>query len=56
MEDFFLGKATERLFLPIIRMTLPDLVDMNLPLEGVFHNCAIVSVQASATPATRRSS
>jgi 4-hydroxy-3-polyprenylbenzoate decarboxylase len=45
MEDFFLGKATERLFLPIIRMTLPDLVDMNLPLEGVFHNCAIVSVK-----------
>ncbi len=45
MEDFFLGKATERLFLPIIRMTVPDLVDMNLPLEGVFHNCAIVSVR-----------
>ena len=45
MEDFYLGKATERLFLPIIRMTLPDLVDMNLPLEGVFHNCAIVSVR-----------
>jgi 4-hydroxy-3-polyprenylbenzoate decarboxylase len=45
MEDFYLGKATERLFLPIIRMTLPDLVDMNLPLEGVFHNCAIVSVK-----------
>jgi 4-hydroxy-3-polyprenylbenzoate decarboxylase len=44
MEDFYLGKATERLFLPVIRMTLPDLVDMNLPLEGVFHNCAIVSV------------
>ena len=45
MEDFYLGKATERLFLPIIRMTVPDLVDMNLPLEGVFHNCAIVSVR-----------
>jgi 4-hydroxy-3-polyprenylbenzoate decarboxylase len=45
MEDFYLGKATERLFLPIIRMTVPDLVDMNLPLEGVFHNCAIVSVK-----------
>jgi 4-hydroxy-3-polyprenylbenzoate decarboxylase len=44
MEDFYLGKATERLFLPILRMTLPDLVDMNLPLEGVFHNCALVSV------------
>jgi 4-hydroxy-3-polyprenylbenzoate decarboxylase len=45
MEDFWLGKATERLFLPILKMTLPDLVDMNLPLEGVFHNCAIVSVR-----------
>lgn len=45
MEDFFLGKATERLFLPILRTTLPDLVDMNLPLEGVFHNCCIVSVR-----------
>lgn len=45
MEDFWLGKATERAFLPIIRMTVPDLVDMNLPLEGVFHNCAIVSVK-----------
>ncbi len=45
MEDYWLGKATERLFLPLIRMTLPDLVDMNLPLEGIFHNCAIVSVR-----------
>ena len=45
MEDFFLGKATERIFLPLIRTTVPDLVDMNLPLEGVFHNCAIVSVE-----------
>ncbi|MSO43730.1 MAG: menaquinone biosynthesis decarboxylase [Thermoleophilia bacterium] len=45
MEDFWLGKATERLFLPLITMTVPDLVDMNLPLEGVFHNCAIVSVK-----------
>jgi 4-hydroxy-3-polyprenylbenzoate decarboxylase len=44
MEDFFLGKATERVFLPIIRTMIPDLVDMNLPLEGVFHNCAVVSV------------
>lgn len=45
MEDFQLGKATERIFLPLIKTTLPDLVDMNLPLEGVFHNCAIVSVE-----------
>jgi len=45
MEDYWLGKATERMFLPLIRMTVPDMHDMNLPLEGVFHNCAIVSVR-----------
>jgi 4-hydroxy-3-polyprenylbenzoate decarboxylase len=45
MEDFWLGKATERIFLPLIRTTVPDIEDMNLPLEGVFHNCAIVSVK-----------
>ena len=45
MEDFFLGKATERIFLPLIRMTLPDLLDLNLPMEGIFHNCAIVSLR-----------
>jgi 4-hydroxy-3-polyprenylbenzoate decarboxylase len=42
-----LGKATERLFLPLLKMTLPELVDMNLPLEGVFHNCAILSIKKS---------
>ncbi|MHB1382494.1 MAG: menaquinone biosynthesis decarboxylase [Thermoleophilia bacterium] len=45
MEDCFLGKATERLFLPLIKMTMPEIVDMNLPLEGVFHNCAILSIR-----------
>jgi 4-hydroxy-3-polyprenylbenzoate decarboxylase len=45
MEDFWLGKATERIFLPLIKTTVPDIEDMNLPLEGVFHNCAIVSVK-----------
>lgn len=45
MEDFYLGKATERVFLPIIKMMLADLVDYNLPLEGTFHNCALVSVR-----------
>jgi len=47
MEDCFLGKATERLFLPLLKLTLPELVDMNLPLEGVFHNCAILSIKKS---------
>jgi 4-hydroxy-3-polyprenylbenzoate decarboxylase len=45
MEDFYLGKATERIFLPLVRMSVPDLVDMNMPMEGVFHNCILVSVK-----------
>jgi len=45
MEDAWLGKATERLFLPMIKMTLPEIVDMNLPVEGAFHNLAIVSIK-----------
>jgi 4-hydroxy-3-polyprenylbenzoate decarboxylase len=44
MEDAYLGKATERLFLPLLRITQPDVVDMDLPKEGGFHNCAILSV------------
>jgi 4-hydroxy-3-polyprenylbenzoate decarboxylase len=45
MEDAFLGKATERLFLPLLRVTLPEIVDMNLPVHGVFHNLAIISIK-----------
>ncbi|WP_025209262.1 menaquinone biosynthesis decarboxylase [Hippea sp. KM1] len=44
MEDCFLGKATERLFLPIIKKILPEIVDINLPVEGIFHNFAFVSI------------
>lgn len=47
MEDCFLGKATERLFLPLLKLTIPEMEDMNLPLEGVFHNCAIISIKKS---------
>ncbi|WP_322767478.1 menaquinone biosynthesis decarboxylase [Frankia sp. Cr1] len=43
-EDGPLGKATERIFLPLIRMMIPEIVDYDLPVEGVFHNCAIVSI------------
>lgn len=43
-EDGPLGKATERIFLPLLRMMIPDIVDYDLPVEGVFHNCAIVSI------------
>jgi 4-hydroxy-3-polyprenylbenzoate decarboxylase len=44
-EDYWLGKATERIFLPIIRVLLPEVVDMNMPAEGVFHNLVIVSIR-----------
>jgi len=44
-EDAWLGKATERIFLPAIRTTLPELVDYDLPIAGVFHNCCIVSIR-----------
>ena len=44
-EDVWLGKATERLFLPAIRMTMPEVVDYDLPVMGAFHNLAIVSVR-----------
>lgn len=47
MEDAWLGKATERIFLPLLRMVLPEVVDMNLPVEGGFHNLAIVSIKKS---------
>jgi 4-hydroxy-3-polyprenylbenzoate decarboxylase len=47
MEDAWLGKATERLFLPLLRAMLPEVVDMNLPVEGGFHNLAIVSIRKS---------
>ncbi|HXI55264.1 MAG TPA: UbiD family decarboxylase, partial [Polyangia bacterium] len=43
-EDAWLGKATERLFLPLLQMTFPEIIDMNLPVEGCFHNLCIVSI------------
>ncbi|NMB24827.1 MAG: menaquinone biosynthesis decarboxylase, partial [Firmicutes bacterium] len=45
MEDCYMAKATERIFLPILKLQMPELVDINLPLEGVFHNCAIISIK-----------
>ncbi|MDR3612379.1 MAG: UbiD family decarboxylase [Candidatus Obscuribacterales bacterium] len=43
-EDCYLGKATERIFLPMLQMLVPEIVDMNLPWEGVFHNCAVIAI------------
>jgi 4-hydroxy-3-polyprenylbenzoate decarboxylase len=43
-EDYYLGKASERIFLPMIRKTIPEIVDMHFPAEGIFHNLVVVSV------------
>ncbi|HYE10048.1 MAG TPA: menaquinone biosynthesis decarboxylase [Patescibacteria group bacterium] len=45
MEDCYMGKATERIFLPLLKMQHPEIIDFNFPLEGVFHNCVIVSIK-----------
>jgi 4-hydroxy-3-polyprenylbenzoate decarboxylase len=42
-----MGKAVERIFLPLMKLTIPELVDINLPIEGVFHNLMIVSIRKS---------
>ncbi|MGI9101868.1 MAG: UbiD family decarboxylase, partial [Terriglobales bacterium] len=47
MEDAWMGKAVERIFLPLMKLTIPELVDINLPIEGVFHNLMIVSIRKS---------
>ncbi len=44
-EDAYLGKATERIFLPLMKIMLPEIVDIDMPLEGGFHNCVIVSIR-----------
>jgi 4-hydroxy-3-polyprenylbenzoate decarboxylase len=44
-EDAWLGKATERIFLPAVKMSVPEIVDYDLPVAGAFHNCAIVSIR-----------
>jgi 4-hydroxy-3-polyprenylbenzoate decarboxylase len=44
-EDAWLAKATERIFLPAVKMTVPEIVDYDLPVSGTFHNCVIVSIR-----------
>jgi len=44
-EDAWLGKATERIFLPAVRQMVPEIVDYDLPVAGAFHNCVIVSIR-----------
>lgn len=45
MEDFYLGHATERIFLPLLKLTTPEIVDYHMPAEGVFHNLVLVSIR-----------
>jgi 4-hydroxy-3-polyprenylbenzoate decarboxylase len=44
MEDYYLGHATERIFLPLLKLTVPEIVDYHMPAEGVFHNLVFVSI------------
>jgi 4-hydroxy-3-polyprenylbenzoate decarboxylase len=44
MEDFYLGMASERIFLPLIQKTHPEIVDMHFPAEGIFHNLVIIAI------------
>jgi 4-hydroxy-3-polyprenylbenzoate decarboxylase len=54
MEDAWMGKAIERIFLPLMRLTLPEIVDVNLPVEAVFHNLMIVSIRKSYAGQARK--
>src|SRR5579864_5994668 len=47
MEDAWMGKAVERIFLPAMKMQIPELVDVHLPVEAVFHNLMLVSIKKS---------
>ncbi len=54
MEDAWMGKAVERIFLPAMKMTIPELVDIHLPVEAVFHNLMIVSIRKSYAGQARK--
>ena len=54
MEDCFLARATERIFLPLLQQMLPEIVDIHMPLEGVFHDCVMVSIHKSYPQQAKR--
>jgi 4-hydroxy-3-polyprenylbenzoate decarboxylase len=54
MEDYFLGKATERIFLPLLRTIIPDILDYTLPISGAFHNCVFVKIRKEYPMQARR--
>ena len=47
MEDFYMGNAIERIFLPLLRLQLPEVTDMHMPAEGIFHNLMLVAIRKS---------
>jgi 4-hydroxy-3-polyprenylbenzoate decarboxylase len=47
MEDFWMGNAIEKIFLPLLRLQLPEVVDMHMPAEGIFHNLMLVAIRKS---------
>lgn len=53
-EDYYMGKATERLFLPLLRTIIPDIIDYDLPMFGVFHSCAFVKIRKDYPLQARR--
>jgi len=54
MEDAWMGMAVERIFLPMLKMQIPELVDMHLPVEAVFHNLMLVSIRKSYAGQARK--
>src|SRR5438034_1919114 len=46
-EDFYMGYAVERIFLPVMKMQYPEIVDVSMPAEGIFHNLMIVAIRKS---------
>ncbi len=53
-EDYYLGKVTERIFLPLLQMLIPDVIDYSLPMFGAFHNCAFVKIKKYYAHQARR--
>jgi len=53
-EDYYLGKATERLFLPLLKTLVPDIIDYDLPMFGAFHNCAFIKIRKQYPLQARR--
>lgn len=53
-EDYYLGKATERVFLPLLKTLIPDIIDYDLPMFGCFHNCAFIKIKKEYPLQARR--